>query len=271
MRGARIWAIIPALIVFACAARAAFESEVCGPRAAGLGAAGVALGGDAWCAGRNPALLAGEQTGVGLAWQRLFDLPELSRLHLAGGFVLPDFSAAMEIHQFGGELYSETAAAASLARSFSSLVSVGGRISLNQVAIRGYGDGAALGASLGLCVRPIPELCAAACWRNFPQSRFARWNARMSEALQLGVALRLPRGSFVADVVEEPRFPAEYRFGAEAPILPPLTLRVGARLEPVRPSVGFTLHVSRWRFHYAGDLHPDLGPSHEFGLEASWR
>jgi hypothetical protein len=271
VRGARDWALFLCLVAFVPTAHAAFEKDLCGPRVTGMGAAGVALPGDAWCPSRNPALIASEFSGVGLAWQRLFDLPELTQLHLVGGFSLHDYTAAIDVHQFGGELYSETVAALSLARRLSSFFSAGGQISVNQVAIRHYGDGAAFGAQVGICVQPVPEFQAAASWRNFPQARLSHWNARMPEALQLGVALRLPKGAFVADIVEESRFPTEYRFGAEAPVLPALTLRVGTRLEPVRPSIGFTVQVSRWRFHYAGDLHPELGPSHQLGLEASWR
>lgn len=252
-------------------ARAAFEKDWSGPRAAGMGGAGVALPTDAWCAGRNPALLTEGVRAAGLAWQRLFDLPELSCLHLVGEFALGKYVAAASVQQFGGELYRETTLAASVARALSPFLSVGGQLSANQVAIRHYGKGAAPGALLGICYRPIPELRAAACWRNFPRARFGRWDTRMPEALQLGVAVQLPRGSFAVDIVEEPRFPTEYRVGAEAPVLPQLTLRVGSRFEPVRPSVGFTARVSRWRFHYAGDLHPDLGPSHELGLEVDWR
>jgi len=263
--------VVLCLFGLADSALAVFEKDCCGPRATGLGGAGVALSGDAWCASRNPALLHDGLPLIGLAWQRLFDLPELTRLHLASEFTLRRWAAALEVQQFGGELYRETTAAVSLAKSFSSLVSVGCQASVNQVAIRRYGDAAAYGISLGVCCCPIPELSAAACWRNFPRARFGGWNARMPEALQLGVALRLPRGTFAFDVVEEPRFPTEYRLGAEAPVLPALSLRIGARAEPVRPSAGFTVRVSGWRFHYAGDLHPDLGPSHELGLEVDWR
>ena len=250
---------------------AAFEKDWSGPRVAGLGGAGVALPGDAWCAGRNPALLTEGFPLAGLAWQRLFDLPELSRVHLAGNFALGNYLTAVDAHQFGGELYRETALAVSLARALSPFLTVGGQLSVNQVGIQHYGEGLACGALLGICYRPIPELCAAACWRNFPRARFGKWDARMPEALQFGMSLRLPRGSFVVDIVEESRFPTEYRLGAEAPVLPMLTLRVGSRFEPVRPSVGFTVQVSQWRFHYAGDLHPELGPSHELGLEVKWR
>jgi hypothetical protein len=266
----RFWGVLACLGVLVAAAQGAFEKDWSGPRAGGLGGAGVALSGDAWCAGRNPALLTDGAPFVGLAWQRLFDLPELSRLHLVGNVALGNFVAAAEAQQFGGELYQETSLAASLARSFSTSLSVGCQISVNRVSIADHGDDSALGALLGIRYRPIPEVCAAACWRNFPDARFGRWDARMPEVLQLGVSLRLPRGSLEVDAVEESRFATEYRFGAEAPVLPLLTLRVGSRFEPVRPSVGFTARFSRWRFHYAGDLHPDLGPSHELGLEVEW-
>lgn len=266
----KFWGALVCLAVFVAAAGAAFEKDWSGPRAAGLGGAGVALPGDAWCAGRNPALLTERVPSAGLAWQRLFDLPELSRLHLVGKLALGNFAAGVEAQQFGGELYQETSLAASLARSLSSSLAVGCQISVNQVAILHHGRDSALGALVGICYRPIPELRVAACWRNFPRARFGRWDARMPEVLQLGVSLKLPRGSFEVDVVEESRFATEYRVGAEAPVLPLLTLRVGSRFEPVRPSVGFTARLSRWRFHYAGDLHPDLGPSHELGLEVDW-
>ncbi len=269
MHSLKILAGLLFLAGYVAASQAAFEKNTGGPRSAGLGGGGVALAGDAWCADRNPALLAEKSPRIGIAWQRLFDLPEMSHLHLSGNFKISDFTAGVGIDQFGGKLYRETSLMVSLARSFSHVLSAGAQVSVNQVAIQHYGDAAAFGAVLGLSCQPIPELTAAAVWRNFPRSELGRWNSQMPEALHLGLALRLPRGNFVLDIVEESRFQTEYRFGAEAPVLPQLTFRVGSSFEPVRPSVGFTVNVQRWNFHYAGDLHPELGPSHSLGLEVT--
>ena len=269
MHSLKILAVLLFLAGCVAGSQAAFEKNSGGPRSAGLGGAGVALAGDVWCADRNPALPTEKSPLIGLAWQRLFDLPEMSHLQLSGNFDISDFAAGAGIDQFGGKLYRETSLMVSVARSFSRVLSAGAQVSLNQVAIQHYGDAAAVGAVLGLCCRPIPELTAAAVWRNFPRSELGRWNSQMPEALHLGLALRLPRGSFVLDIVEESRFATEYRFGAEALVFPQLTFRVGSSFEPVRPSVGFTVNVWRWNFHYAGDLHPDLGPSHSLGLEVT--
>jgi len=122
--------------------------------------------------------------------------------------------------------------------------------------------------SAGIAARPISDVELGAVWNNFNSPKLSGFVDRLPETLSVGVAAAISRnGLIVADVLEEKSFPPEYRVGAELRTMPGLCLRVGGRAEPVRPSAGFQVDIRRWAFSYAGDLHPDLGVSHEVGLE----
>jgi hypothetical protein len=115
--------------------------------------------------------------------------------------------------------------------------------------------------------KPHENVTVGGIWRNVNEPRLTGYRDRIQESLVLGLTVRvIPGGIISADIVQEKHFPAEFRIGAEARVLPQLVLRVGGRAEPVRPSAGMQIDIRRWSFYYAGDLHPDLGASHQAGI-----
>ncbi|MDD5087385.1 MAG: hypothetical protein PHI18_01125 [bacterium] len=246
----------------------AFEWAVSGPRAAALGGAGAALRGDQWCSARNPALVVAQPSGVAASWSQQFGLPELAReVFTVGGRIRSQYLA---IHgsNFGGDLYREGELGIALGWSVRPELSAGVELAGRWLDIRGYSSGRALAVAAGIVIQPVDPVELAAVWRNLNEPRINGYQDRIRESLTVGLAVAVqPVGTLVADFVQEEYFPTEYRLGAEIPLLPDIALRVGARAEPVRPTAGFQVEIGRWSFAYAGDLHPDLGPSHEVGLE----
>lgn len=259
---------IPVVLGLLCSsAWAAFESDLNGPRATGLGGAGVAVWGDAWSPMRNPALVAVTNPQVGLYWSQQFGLPELTREAVLVTTTVRGQSWAVRGSSFGSDLYRETEFGLTLARSLHSTIAFGFEASGRWLQIQDYSRGQAVSLAAGICAQPTEHLALGATWRNFNQPRLSGYDDRLVESLTVGAAVEVGDDGFIAaDVVQETRFRAEYRIGAEARVLSPLWIRLGIRAEPVRPSGGIEIAAGRWHFFYATDLHPDLGASHELGL-----
>jgi hypothetical protein len=176
----------------------------------------------------------------------------------------------VQAFNFGTRLYREGEFGLSAARELRPLLSLGIGLQWRWLQIEGYAPSHLMAVTAGLLLRPAKSFRLGAVWRDLNRPRLPGYLDRVTDALTVGAAAEVGAGATVtADVVQERRHSAELRFGAEARLLPQLRLRVGGRAEPVRPSAGFQVDAGSWSFFYAGDLHPDLGPSHEAGM--AWR
>jgi hypothetical protein len=246
---------------------AAFEGDVSGPVSAGIGGAGIADTTDTWAGFRNPAGAAG-RSGFAVGWSRDFELPELTRTAAAARRTCYGIPVSLNLTSFGWTVYRESGIGVAVARAWRGRFTAGAELGGRFLSIQDYGSGTALALAVGVTARASEDLSVAAVWRNANRGRLSGFRDRLAETLVIGAALRpAGRSSVVADLVQERGFPAELRFGAEIQPLHDLALRVGARTEPVRPAAGFTVGHGRWMVHYAGDWHPDLGASHQVGVE----
>ena len=233
-----------------------------------MGGAGAALSGDGWAALRNPALAAHGGSLAGMAWSQQFGLPELTREEVAAVSHFRGHALGVTVTAFGSKLYRESQFGLIWARAFRPELRVGLDVRARWLEIADYPSSHALTLTAGVEGRPLAGLSIAAVWRNLNGPRLPNYRDRICESLTFGVAAQVTENGLVsADVVQEEHFPAELRVGAEVQVLPRLTLRVGGRAEPVRPAAGLQVNMGRWSFVYAGDLHPDLGASHQVGLE----
>jgi len=257
-----VWAVLAGQT-----AQAAFELTEQGPRATGMGGAGTALAGDGWAVCRNPALAVDLLPTAAVAWSQQFGLPELTRESFMAGLELRTQPLAIAASTLGSEVYRENEVALIVARKLGERVTAGVEARADNLAIEGYSSATVFALTAGLSVRPTARVSFGVVWRNLNEPKLPGYRDRISESLTIGVAARVvEQGMLAADVVQEKHFAAEYRIGAEARVMSRLFLRVGVRAEPVRPSAGFQIDLGRCSFLYAGDLHPDLGASHEFGL-----
>ena len=256
------------LAVISTTAYSAFELDCTGPRATGWGGGGAAVTGDGWEGYRNPALIADAQGGMAGSWSQQFGLPELSREAVAAGLRFHGGSFAVLGGTFGSDLYRETQFGLAAARRLHTKLAVGMEIGGRWLDIERYSAAHAMCITVGVLLEPMRGLAAGIVWRNLNEPQLTGYVDRLPSSLTFGVAGTLTRDAILtADIIQEKRFPAEVRVGAEARVFSALKLRVGMRAEPVRPAAGFEIQWQRWRFHYGGDLHPDLGASHEMGLE----
>jgi hypothetical protein len=247
---------------------AAFESAPTGPRTRALGGAGSALGGDSWGGLRNPALIRGNGFSVGANWSQAFGLPELNREYFGAARDLKPISLGLHASSFGSELYRESAFDLIFAREIREEVTAGIAVGFRSLSTRGYARGNAAAVSLGLVARPISRLAIAGVWRQLNRGKLDGYEDRLPESLVIGFAAELgPSTMAVLDFIAESHFPLETRLGLESRVSKRLKLRIGGRAEPFRPSGGFQIIFRRWKFHYGGDLHPDLGPTHSVGME----
>jgi hypothetical protein len=72
------------------------------------------------------------------------------------------------------------------------------------------------------------------------------------------------------DIIQEEGFPLDMRGGIESDIYKVLTLRFGARSQPVQYAAGLSLRYRSFQVNYAMNWHPELGASHVAGLDILW-
>jgi hypothetical protein len=233
-----------------------------------MGGAGVALSHDAGGVFRNPALVGCGIHGAGFVWSREFGLPELTREAACTGFRVKDQPVSVRVGTLGSDLYRESDFGISLARAVRPEITLGLEFGGRWLDIRNYSIARTFAMSAGMVAKPVSGVALGVVWTNLNSPKLSGFADRLPESLTVGIAADITRNSVVvADIVQEKSFPAEIRLGAELRVLPGFQLRVGGRAEPVRPSAGFQVDIRRWAFLYAGDLHPDLGASHQIGLE----
>jgi hypothetical protein len=201
-------------------------------------------------------------------WSQQFGLPELNQEVFAFQNRFAFAGIGIQGSTFGSELYRETSFELTAARSIREMLEVGVSMGVRSLSIGKYASGSAAVMSLGLLASPTKSVRLGAAWKNLNHARLSGYRDRIPESLTVGAVARLGISSIVLlDLVSEPHFPVESRFGIESKFSKNLTLRVGGRAEPFRPSGGIEVSLRRIRFHYAGDLHPQLGSSHTVGIE----
>ncbi|MBU1638519.1 hypothetical protein KKC97_12720, partial [bacterium] len=256
------------LLVCVFEAQAAFEQDWVGPRGLGMGGAGIALSGDGWGGMRNPAIIHGLGFRVASCWSQQFGLPELNQEFFSASRSFRFASFGIDGSTFGSDLYRETALDIGVARAMRPYLTVGASFGIRSLSVRNYGDGSAPSLSLGVLASPVAAVEIGVVWKHLNRARIEGFQERLPESLTIGASSRIGEFSrIVFDLISERHFPVETRFGIESSFTKHLDLRVGGRTEPFRPSCGIGIGLRGMRFHYAGDLHPDLGSSHSVGLE----
>lgn len=195
-------------------------------------------------------------------------MPELTRETVAVDGQFNSYGLHLNAATFGSNLYRETEIELGIAADVLPQVTAGMEVGGRWLDIDRYASARAMAVAAGLLARPRPWLTAGAVWRNLNEPWLAPYRDRIAASLTTGITARLAgQGLLAVDIVQERFQRAEYRFGAEAEFGTDLRVRIGARMEPFRPAAGVDFMVSRWRFVYAADVHPDLGVSHDIGLE----
>lgn len=251
----------------------AYVPDVLGARAAAMGGAGVALGGDGadpWGA-RNPAAWAAlPRRTAALYGDEGFGLSEL-RL-AAARIVVPTRIAAFAVgaQAFGYESFRASAFTLGAARAFSlgtsRVLMAGAAAHLHTVSIPDYGSASVVTLDVGVRAALVPGLDAGFRASNVAAGSLAG-REPLPRTLALGFAYRAhARLTVAADVEKDVRYPASLRAGVEARPVAALALRAGATTAPRAVSAGVGLRTGPLAIDLAAARHESLGWTPAVGL-----
>jgi hypothetical protein len=266
------WIFMAALCLSAVRSPAAFERQPESPRSCGMGGAGVAFPANVWGGLTNPAGLTGmtERMIAVSSAPAPFGLKELRRTACAYAEPFGPVTASVTALRYGYELYREIVIGAACGIDCGKGVRAGAALTLNSLSIAGYGHGMCAGFDAGVIWEIAPGLQMGASAANVNAPSPGNTGESIPRSFQTGFAYSPAEGLVVVcDVVEDTRFPAELRLGAELVLAEFLSLRGGISTDPSVCSAGVGIRFSPFEFDYAIAGHQELGVTHRFGISLS--
>jgi len=206
-----------------------------------------------------------------LSYRRLFGLPELQHTSLSYNHSLKKFNLAGELYYFGFSQYRENAFSLLAAYPLYSRLHLGGKISLYNLAISGYGSASTVTFSLGAVYKLLDNLSFGFSPGNIPGFPANHLQSQLPAAFIFGAAYRPhPQLQILLDYHRENRFPAELKCGLEYILLEKIVLRAGISSETNIFACGTDLLFRRGKFSYAFRNHPYLGIEQTMGVSLSF-
>ena len=273
-----------------------------GARAAALGNASVAIGGDVWSMGNNVAGLGEVQrptvgfygenryfsTALNVAALNLA-LP-LGRQPAAAGpaAVMPGAEGGsnapaprtwarhgvvgLEVQRFGGQLYNETRVGVGYGYRFGQ-ISLGGRVDMLQVSIEGLGSRRVAMGTLGGQIEVLPRrLSFGAALYNISQTRLASYqDERVPTILKAGLAYRPgPQVLLLVEAEKDVERDANFKVGLEYRPVPMLAARLGLASLTEQASAGIGVQAGAFQIDYAAAFQQALGFSQHLSISKAW-
>ncbi len=248
---------------------ASFEDLTAGARFAALADAGVAYYFAADCIFLNPAghLNPNRHFDVHLFYTKPFGLDDLSLGNCAMRYSHKNVGGAVALQSFGNSIYREHQFLLSAAWRAFPTVTVGATCRYGLLSIQHYGQTQSVMLDLGMIARLSPKLYWGCSIKNAGNAKVGLQREALPTVLTSGVCLQPHANvSLLFDVSKDTRFPMDARCGVDYNVLGPLSLRVGAGLEPTRYCAGFSLALRRVRIDYAFSSHFELGLTHMFSI-----
>ncbi|MCI1188840.1 hypothetical protein MON38_15555 [Hymenobacter sp. DH14] len=274
-----------------------------GARAAALGNASVAIGGDVWSMGNNVAGLGEVQRPtVGFYGENRYFSTALNvaALNLAlplgrqpaatagapavmpgaeGGSDAPaprpwarHGVVGLEAQRFGGQLYNETRVGLGYGYRFGQ-ISLGARVDVLQVSIEGLGSRRVAMGTLGGQIEVLPrKLSFGAALYNISQTKLASYqDERVPTILKAGLAYR--PGTQVLLLVEAEKDverDANFKVGLEYRPVPVLAARLGLASLTEQASAGIGVQAGAFQIDYAAAFQQALGFSQHLSISKAW-
>ena len=274
-----------------------------GARAAALGNASVAIGGDVWSMGNNVAGLGEVQRPtVGFYGENRYFSTALNvaALNLAlplgrqpaaaagpaavmpgaeGGSDAPaprtwarHGVVGLEAQRFGGQLYNETRVGVGYGYRFGQ-ISLGGRVDVLQVSIEGLGSRRVAMGTLGGQMEVLPRrLSFGVALYNISQTRLASYqNERVPTILKAGLAYRPgPQVLLLVEAEKDVERDANFKVGLEYRPVPVLAARLGLASLTEQASAGIGVQAGAFQIDYAAAFQQALGFSQHLSISKAW-
>ena len=274
-----------------------------GARAAALGNASVAIGGDVWSMGNNVAGLGEVQRPtVGFYGENRYFSTALNvaALNLAlplgrqpaaatgtpelmpgaeGGSDAPaprpwarHGVVGLEAQRFGGQLYNETRVGVGYGYRFGQ-ISLGARVDMLQVSIEGLGSRRVALGTLGGQIELLPRrLSLGVALYNISQTRLASYqNERVPTVLKAGLAYRPgPQVLLLVEAEKDVERAANFKAGLEYRPVPVLAARLGLASLTEQASAGLGVQAGTLQIDYAAAFQQTLGFSQHLSVSKAW-
>ena len=248
---------------------ASFERHAEDPRLEGMSGAGSACVAQVWGSLTNPAGLAGQNHMV-IALSVApapFELDELRRNTAAVVFPFPSFISSLTASKYGFDDYRELSLRVSCALQIIGRVQAGITAGYNRLAIQGYGSDDVLTVDAGLIWRVTDDFTLGSVVTNVNAPVIGLTGEEIPQSFSLaGTWIPSPGFLLALDLVKDPVFPPEVKFGIEYQPVEGFALRVGVANQPSSYSAGFGVRFGGFGLDYAFSRHPDLGMTHRFGI-----
>lgn len=237
-----------------------------GTKAIGLANSFVAVADNPWAIAYNPAGLTQlkllEVSTFFVPQQ--FGLPELKTVSVAAAIPLEDFTAAVELEQFGFTMYKESTLRLGLGMDVDSRLKAGATINLGRLVLGNYGSTNLATFDVGLLGVIQEDIRIGFSARNLFGSRVGQTPERLPHVFCLGANYAPLRDlTIVIEMEKDARFPAIVKGGVEQSIFDFVKVRVGVSNNPDKFSAGVGLLYESIEFGYAGYSHVDLGWTHQ--------
>jgi hypothetical protein len=267
---ARKMMLAAALLLLSGVSWASFEELELGISAQAMGGAGVVLQGPGAML-FNPASVAGAgEITVTAAGRLPFTNMDFATAGLDGAFpVTENWTGALSLRHFGGDLYTEQVVAATMAGMLSEDMALGIQpmVCMASIAdgVSEYGSATAFSVNIGFQVMMYDRWMAAASVRNPFQARLGESGEHLQRRLDAGVSYEPANGMVSALVLSRDWNGLRIHVGQSLP-LGPVSLMAGVQSNPVTLSGGMAVDLGGIRVEYAAITHPQLDLTHQAGV-----
>lgn len=262
--------LLAVVILSSPAALAAFEELELGVADQAMGGTGVA-GTGLPSVLSNPSCLAHGGGTSAYASSRLpFTVLDLATHGLDVSTPLAgNWAAGLSMRAFGSGDYSEMlvalTASGRLGRGmYFGIQPVFGRVDIAD-GQSSYGGASAFSLNAGMQAEVYSRWMLAASVRNLFESRIGESSESFHRNLDVGLAYEPSAGLVTRFVLSRDYRGMRIRFGQAVPV-GPVSVFAGVRTDPAVITAGLSTSVSGIEFQYGIESHPDLSPTHQFGV-----
>ena len=207
-----------------------------------------------------------------LYFTRPYGMKELLQGTLSATLPTPFGSFGTGVNHFGNELYQEQSLLLSYSHSIRQKFSWGINLHYMKLQIAKYGSDFSYGIDLGFLTKISQRVNWGFCATNINRATFKNGSEYLPQTFASGVSI-LPLHDFIInfDIFKDTDFPLELRMGIEYLLFQRIAFRAGFSDEPSQFCFGFGLLFSYFTLDYAVTSHIDLGLTHYFSMQFSFK